>query len=227
MAVRSRRARLDRRGRRAFSVALGLVAFVGLMTGCSIDVEGGGSDEGATTREDEVGDRWDLRDGHDIDRVGWPDDLTGNTLVVETSTLVVELPGGAVIDVGDLDGGPASITVGRSTVPGIDDRLVRIMRIESPRGTVDEIGELAERLAARYGLDGSDFGPWMRRNPTFGGPDGEASTGSEDLVAGGPSLAVETRVRAGDEAVVAFTVVWPFDRSEFPASAEPDPLGAD
>lgn len=188
-------------------------------SGCSVELDDGGSDTGATRQENEVGDRWDLRDGHGIDRVGWPADHTGNTLLVEAATLVVELPGEVTIDVRDLGGGPAQTSVLRSTVPGIDDQLVRDVLIESPRGSVEDIGELAEELAGRYGLDGDQFGPWARRNPTFGGPDGEAGTPPLELAAGGPSLDLTTRVRSGGEAVVIVGVVWPRAASEQPTSS--------
>lgn len=185
-------------------------ATLGPFAACSVEVNDGGGEAGATRQEDGVGERWDLRTGRDIDRVGWPEELTGNTLVVDASSLVVELPGEVTIDVGDLGAGESRVSVLRSTVPGIDDQLVRQMRIESPRGTPTEIGALARDLADRYGLDGS----------RLGGSGDEASTGSEDVVPGGPSLAVGTRLRSGGDAVVAFTIVWPMDASGPTGSTE-------
>lgn len=176
-------------------------AALGTGAACSFAGDDGDAGAGGTGQEDEVGERWDLRTGHDIESVGWPDELSGNTMVVDAASLVVQLPGEVTIDVGDLGTGTARVSVLRSTVPGIDDQLVRQLRIESPRGTPAEIGTLARDLADRYGLDRS----------RFGGPDDEASTGSEDLVPGGPSLAVGTRLRSAGDAVVAFTIVWPMD----------------
>lgn len=135
---------------------LAVSATLGPFAACSVEVNDGGGEAGATRQEDGVGERWDLRTGRDID-------------------------------------------------PSLVSTANWCARCASSRREAHRPRSARWRdLADRYGLDGS----------RLGGSGDEASTGSEDVVPGGPSLAVGTRLRSGGDAVVAFTIVWPRDGSE-------------
>ena len=149
---------------------------------------------------------WDLTDGRSLARIDWSPAAGEDTYLRHHDDLVVDLPGGTVIDVAEI-GGPARVSALRYPEPDPEPNVLQMMIFEFPRTTVEGAATKATRLCEHYRIEHCGrFRAWPAGNPRY--PGGGAVYASRDLPGGKVAIEVEARVRAGQDGVVIIGLTW-------------------